>query len=786
MARLSKKAQNEKRMKEQNIAGVTALLFSIYYFFISLRSADPVNSTNPLDSFGIIGGFFLRTFTQLFGGYDLVVITFLAAFSIFALLSKEVLEPKKSILYVILIPLILGLLHLRFLESGDTFNQGFSLAVAGYGAGMTGFIVAFVYVKLFGTVASYLVSVMSIILILLYLTDFPFVYMTTKVKEMFSFTKKTVHQVNDSAAKATKAIKKQDETVSTTMPEAEQKEKDIIPIINNLDFSDSSHPRQTAEKAEEKKEIPAESSTDAFKVISIEEKKKEKLKKQQAEEPEAVNETFLEKEMEAELDQKSKQVLKKQYEYPGYEILHKADKHSKMDQHAINQRVHILQETLENFGVKGKISEVSCGPAITRYEFQPAPGVKVSKIVNLSDDIALSMATAGVRIAPIAGKNAIGIEVPNKHNSSVVIRSVLESTEFKKNQSKLSVALGKDIAGKPIVADLKKMPHLLIAGATGSGKSVCMNSVIASILFNASPDEVKLIMIDPKMVELTVYNGIPHLITPVVTDPKKAASALRWAVKEMENRYQLFSVAGVKSVEIYNENAEKNEEPDKKLPYIVVLIDELSDLMMVAPADVEDAICRIAQMARAAGIHLVIATQRPSVNVITGIIKANVPSRIAFAVSSQVDSRTILDMNGAEKLLGKGDMLYYPSGVPKPFRVQGVFITDDEIETLVMEIKSKGVPKYDDGVTSQQLEITDEESKEETDDDELVPEAAKLFIENGQASISLLQRRFRIGYNRAARIIDQMEQKGIVGGYEGSKPRQILINLDDYDQLFGK
>ena len=436
------------------------------------------------------------------------------------------------------------------------------------------------------------------------------------------------------------------------------------------------------------------------------------------------------------------------------------------------------------FRSKGKISGVNCGPAITRYEFQPAPGIKVSKIVNLADDIALSMAAAGVRIAPIPGKNAIGVEVPNKNNTTVGIRSVLDTPEFRNNKSKLSVALGKDIAGKPIIADLKKMPHLLVAGATGSGKSVCMNSIIASILFNASPDEVKMIMIDPKMVELTVYNGIPHLITPVVTDPKKAASALRWAVKEMENRYILFSAAGVKSIEIYNENAVKSDESEKKLPYIVVLIDELSDLMMVAPADVEDAICRIAQMARAAGIHLVIATQRPSVNVITGIIKANVPSRIAFAVSSQVDSRTILDMNGAEKLLGKGDMLYFPSGVAKPFRVQGGFISDDEIENLVMEIKTKGVPKYDEGIINQEMEAEVEQGKTEPEDDELIPEAAMIFIENGQASISLLQRRFRIGYNRAARIIDQMEQKKIIGGYEGSKPRQILINLDDYDKLF--
>ncbi len=765
MARISKKAEKENKIRKGKIASAVIILFSIYYFFISLRSDKIGNDGNPLDSFGIIGGFFLRTFQQFFGEYDLLIIAFLILYAGYVLVNQEPVKKSKLAVYIFIVPVLFGLLHISSLGINTDFRSGFEDSLSGSGAGMTGFLFAFLYLKLFGTVASYLVGVLTLILLGLYLTDFPFSYIAGQIKDLFSGARKKQKPVKEREA----IIKETPVFQEEATPE---REKNIIPIINNLNF--------TPVKKEEpslKEECPSVSTSSTGNLVSLEEVKKEKVREKEKEKE-------VEPKKEFEIPKPVSSGNKKKYEYPDLGILKNTESNNKMDQDIINRRVKVLEETLENFGVKGKISGVNCGPAITRYEFQPAPGVKVSKIVNLADDIALSMATAGVRIAPIPGKNAIGVEVPNKYNITVGIKSVLETSDFKRSNSKLSVALGKDIAGKPIIADLKKMPHLLVAGATGSGKSVCMNSIIASILFNASPDEVKLIMIDPKMVELTVYNGIPHLITPVVTDPKKAASALRWAVKEMENRYLLFSSAGVKSIEVYNENAEKSGEEEKKLPYIVVLIDELSDLMMVAPADVEDAICRIAQMARAAGIHLVIATQRPSVNVITGIIKANVPSRIAFAVSSQVDSRTILDMNGAEKLLGKGDMLYYPSGVPKPFRVQGVFISDDETETLVMEIKSKGVPKYDEGIINQELESETEDVKEEAEEDELIPDAAKLFIENGQASISLLQRKFRVGYNRAARIIDQMEQKGIIGGYEGSKPRQILINLDDYDRLF--
>ncbi|MHB1418773.1 MAG: FtsK/SpoIIIE family DNA translocase [Bacillota bacterium] len=451
----------------------------------------------------------------------------------------------------------------------------------------------------------------------------------------------------------------------------------------------------------------------------------------------------------------------------------------------ITDRVKLLEDTLESFGVKVKVTQVTCGPAITRYEVQPAPGVKVSRIVSLSDDIALSLAAPDVRIeAPIPGKAAVGIEVPNREIAMVHFREVLETPEFLESPSRLTVALGKDITGTPILADLTKMPHLLIAGATGAGKSVCLNSLICSLLFKSKPTELKILMIDPKMVELSNFNGIPHLITPVVTDPKKAATALRWMVNEMENRYEVFAAAGVKDVLRYNAlKARENPDlMDPALPNIVIIIDELADLMMVAPADVEDAICRLAQMARAAGIHLVVATQRPSVDVITGVIKANIPSRIAFAVSSQIDSRTILDMGGAEKLMGRGDMLYFPVGSSKPTRVQGVYVSDKEVDDIVTFLKHQGKPSYEEGILN--VETTAPPRRDE--EDELLPEAVRLLIETGQASISMLQRRLRIGYTRAARLMDILEEQGIVGGYEGSKPRAVLITWDDYERVFGK
>ena len=480
------------------------------------------------------------------------------------------------------------------------------------------------------------------------------------------------------------------------------------------------------------------------------------------------------------------------YEYPPVSLLGKnTKKANKSGAKALTEKATQLQRTLHSFGVSAKVENISVGPAITRYELKPAEGVRVSKIANLSDDIALNLAAESIRIeAPIPGKQAVGIEIPNKEKESVPLRDVIESDEFEDNKSKLTVALGKDVAGNIVLADIAKMPHVLIAGSTGSGKSVCINTIITSIIFNAKPSEVKMVMVDPKVVELSVYNGIPHLLIPVVTDPRKAAGALAWAVQEMDHRYNLFAEKGVRDLKGYNATMEKCSEEGTigKLPQIVIIIDELADLMMVAAKEVEDSICRLAQKARAAGMHLVIATQRPSVDVITGLIKANVPSRIAFAVSSQIDSRTILDQVGAEKLLGKGDMLYYPASASKPIRVQGAFVSDGEVEKVVDFIKSNGVATYNEDILeeiekSNKSDGEKEQEAEEDDMDPLLMEAIDTVMEIGQASTSFIQRRFKVGYARAGRIIDQMEARGIISGYEGSKPRRILITMERWNEL---
>lgn len=489
---------------------------------------------------------------------------------------------------------------------------------------------------------------------------------------------------------------------------------------------------------------------------------------------------------------------KKAYHFPPMNLLKRGNKTSGESDAHLRETAMKLQQILQNFGVSVTVTNVSCGPAVTRYELQPEMGVKVSKIVGLTDDIKLNLAAADIRIeAPIPGKAAVGIEVPNKENSAVMLRDLLETAEFKNSQSKISFAAGKDIAGKVVVADIAKMPHLLIAGATGSGKSVCINTLIMSILYKASPEEVKLIMIDPKVVELSVYNGIPHLMIPVVTDPKKAAGALNWAVAEMMRRYQAFAEQNVRDMKGYNEKAASSPAIDgeelKMMPQIVIIVDELADLMMVAPGDVEEAICRLAQLARAAGIHLVVATQRPSVNVITGLIKANMPSRIAFSVSSGVDSRTIIDMNGAEKLLGKGDMLFYPSGYQKPARVQGAFVTDKEVQSVVEYLKNhNGDADYDNEIvqhvntseigTGQGLGAGSEENER----DMYFTEAGRLIIDKDKASIGMLQRTFKIGFNRAARIMDQLCEAGVVGGEEGTKPRKVLMSKEEFEQYMGE
>ena len=539
-------------------------------------------------------------------------------------------------------------------------------------------------------------------------------------------------------------------------------------IYKNLAKANEAAAQQ--QKQEEKKQESITSANDAF--VTVEESK----------------------------DPKTKEVLQlehtvsiedEKYEYPPVSLLGKGSKKgSKMGAKVLTERATQLQRTLHSFGVSAKVENISVGPAITRYELKPAEGVRVSKIANLADDIALNLAAESIRIeAPIPGKQAVGIEIPNREKESVPLRDVIETEEFENNNSRLTVALGKDVAGNVVLGDISKMPHVLIAGATGSGKSVCINTIITSIVYNSKPSEVKLVMIDPKVVELSVYNGIPHLLIPVVTDPRKAAGALAWAVQEMDNRYNLFAGKGVRDLKGYNAAVEDDEMSTGKLPQIVIIVDELADLMMVASKEVEDSICRLAQKARACGMHLVIATQRPSVDVITGLIKANIPSRIAFAVSSQIDSRTILDQVGAEKLLGKGDMLFFPASAPKPIRVQGAFVSDGEVEKIVDFIKANSVARYNEDILEEieKSNKTEGQKEEEADGDDdtdpLLMEAIETVIEIGQASTSFIQRRFKVGYARAGRIIDQMEARGIISGYEGSKPRQVIMPKERWEEL---
>ena len=520
--------------------------------------------------------------------------------------------------------------------------------------------------------------------------------------------------------------------------------------------------------------------------------RKEKLKDLQDE--------FFKKQKDVDEDKNVKQVLQldhsqheeddENYNFPPISLLQDPAPQGKVaTRRQLDQIADKLEKTLLSFGVEAKVTNITRGPTVVRYELTPAVGVKVSKIVNLADDIALNLAAKSIRIeAPIPGKGTVGIEVPNETKEAVYIKDVISSDKFKKAESKLAFALGKDTSGEVTMGDIAKMPHVLVAGATGSGKSVCINAILTSILYKAKPSEVKLILIDPKMVELSGYNGIPHLLIPVVTDPKKAAGALDWAVNEMEARYAKFAEAGVKEIKGYNKLMERDAS-GKRLPQIVIVIDELADLMMVAANDVETSICRIAQKARAAGMHLVIATQRPSVDVITGVIKANIPSRIAFTVSSQVDSRTILDQVGAETLLGKGDMLYFPTGEMKPQRMQGAFVSESEVENIVTFIKGSSETKYNEDI----IEHIEKQGKvnkgvedpeaEDDDADALLDAAIELVVDMGQASASMLQRRFKIGYSRAGRIVDQMEARGIVSGYEGSKPRQVLISKEEWEEL---
>lgn len=709
------KSTTKEKKKKSNNTGYNKDIYGIVIIAFGLLSMLSLFSTKM----GIIGSFIAGTSFSFmgFGAYFFpIVIMFIGATFIF---KRYNFNEKKVIISTLMLFLCLLIFLDRDIPQDLTFldriKNSISLSKVGKGGGIIGSFFGFFFYKLFGS-GTYIILGFAVIANLIIITN---KNLSEIIKNIFLPIKKLSSKNNKPNISNTTAM------------------NNVKNDINVIDYSKS---QKTPSKE-----------------ISIKDEKED-----------------IQNEIKINISKKTDS-----YITPPLTLLRSpAININNSNEKEILNNAKIIEETMKNFGIDAKVIEINVGPTITCYELQPSPGVKLSRIVSLADNIALSLASSDIRIeAPIPGKSAVGIEVPNKVKTKVLLKEIILSKEFQELDSNLPLALGKDVSGKVVVSSIDKMPHLLIAGATGSGKSVCINTIITSIIYKASPEDVKLLLIDPKVVELSVYNGIPHLLIPVVTDPKKAASALNWVVNEMEKRYKLFAEKSVRDIKAYNN---KVTNPEEKLPKIVIIIDELADLMMVAAEEIEDYICRLAQMARAAGIHLIVATQRPSVDVITGTIKANIPSRISFAVSSQADSRTILDIAGAEKLLGNGDMLFFPSYYPKPVRIQGAFISDEEVEAIVKSISVEDNSQYDTNII-EKIESPKDIIFE--DGDKLLPEAISLVVEEGQASISLLQRKLKIGYARAARLIDEMEERGIVGGYEGSKPRKVLITPEELESL---
>ncbi len=707
-----KKKKKGKIELDKEIIGIVLILLGILSIF-SLFS----------DKTGIVGEFLKNIYLQLMGFGGFIFPLILIAIGIFFMANKlDIDEDRKAFYSIVIFLCVLTIIDIS--KMGNmTFVKRIQLAFqygeSGLGGGILGAFLGYIFFKLFGSIGSYIILSFVIVINIMLISEIKI--SKIKIAKLFSHRNRrpTYNSVEPK-----------------TIEEDEKKEG-----IKILDYTKNEEEKEDKKNNMENiKYENKDKAADNLKIFN------------------------------------SHQKNKTSYKFPPMEFLKSSDLNTDYsDKKEIFGNARKIEETMRSFGIDAHVTQISKGPTITLYELQPSPGVKVSKIVNLSDDIALNLASSDIRIeAPIPGKAAVGIEVPNRKKSNVYLKEILQSEEYNNISSKIPFALGKDISGKPIVANIEKMPHLLIAGATGSGKSVCINTIIMSILYKATPDEVKLLLIDPKVVELSIYNKIPHLLTPVVTDAKKAKFALNWAVEEMTRRYKIFAKNNVRDIYSYNAKVEK-EEPENKLCQIVIIIDELADLMMVAAREIEDYICRLAQMARAAGMYLIIATQRPSVDVITGTIKANIPSRISFAVTSSIDSRTILDMGGGEKLLGKGDMLFFPSGYSKPVRIQGAFISEEEVEKVVQFLKEENEIEYDESIAE---EIDNPHEETPGIDDDLLPDAIDLVINEGQASISFLQRKLKIGYSRAGRLIDEMERRGIVGKSEGSKPRKVLMDRD--------
>ncbi len=760
-----------------------------------------------LSCFGVCGSFGNVVSSLLFGlfGYlaYVVPIALFVGVCFFVANRDNTAAVIKVVAGVLAVLILCGLVHGISNRQFEQLKEAYHYCALHHnGAGLMGAAVFGILFKVFGTVGVYVVLLALLIISVVVISEKSFVKGVKKgSKKVYDTAKEENIRRKERAEerRAEKRLEKKASGVSMDVKlakDAVHKEnmtelKEVVETAREEIFLSSEMAEIPVKIAEPvMPEIPVQPVMEEEPIPVMEEEKPVTRRRKKAEPAEEIVIPEVSTETTAQL---------KQYQFPPLRLL-TAPKGgvNRNSAAALRETAAKLQQILKDFGVNVTVTDVSCGPTVTRYELQPDQGVKVSKILSLADDIKLNLAVADIRIeAPIPGKAAVGIEVPNKENSTVTLRELLASDEFEGHASNLAFAVGKDIGGQTIITDIAKMPHLLIAGATGSGKSVCINTLIMSLLYKASPEDVKLIMVDPKVVELSTYNGIPHLLIPVVTDPKKAAGALNWAVAEMTRRYQLFADYQVRNLQGYNEKVksiEMLEDDDKpqKLPQIVIIVDELADLMMVAPGDVEDAICRLAQLARAAGIHLIIATQRPSVNVITGLIKANMPSRLAFAVSSGVDSRTILDMNGAEKLLGKGDMLFYPYGYPKPVRIQGAFVSDDEVNAVVEYLKEHNDAavvntEIEEHLKKQQTQSGTGTAKGGSEDagngyDQLFVEAGKFIIEKDKASIGMLQRWFKIGFNRAARIMDQLAEAGVVGEEQGTKPREILMSPEQFEQ----
>ncbi|MBE6803926.1 MAG: DNA translocase FtsK [Ruminococcaceae bacterium] len=786
----NKKSNNNFVMNKQ-LSAIIMFAVGVLWFCMAL-----------IDAQGLWGG--LRTFLfGVFGVFTFIFPLFLLVSAAFMALDKNDNNFTSKIIQIsIIVTLISGIVHVFQCNPDDTYFVAvkeaynvFFIDGSMLGGGAFGAIIGGIFLAITGgNVAAALIIefVISFVLIMIFtgLTLGNLIRGISKpVKKVGEFTSEKINEYGEKAEQIAEERKKRkaefnpdvdlgpdpDENAKPLTFDDEEIEEESNELVS---FSDMKNNKQETEKVEQEK------------VINLDDIIKKSIKKE-----EPVVEEKVEDKADEEIVEEIEESEKRVYLLPPIDCLNMPKESNASNLEAeLKQTAKKLEETLSSFGVETRTVGICSGPSVTRYEIQPAAGVKISKITNLADDIALNLAASGVRIeAPIPNKAAVGIEVPNKNRRMVTMREVVDQPQYKNAKSKLNVALGKDITGEFVYSDLSKMPHLLIAGTTGSGKSVCLNSMIVSILYNATPEEVKLLMIDPKQVEFTVYNGIPHLLVPVVSDPRKASGALAWAVTEMLTRYKTFSENSVRDISGYNSICESQGK--KKMPQIVIFIDELSDLMMAAPNEVEDSICRLAQMARAAGMHLVIATQRPSVDVITGIIKANIPSRISLSVSSQVDSRTIIDSVGAEKLLGNGDMLYYPVGIPKPIRVQGCFLSDKEVENVVTHIKNQAQSVYDDDVmkeidknaanTGAKKKDTSASDSDGGDGpaDEMLPKAIEAVIEAQSASTTLLQRKLKLGYARAARIVDELEERGIIGPYEGAKPRKVLITKQQWYEM---